>query len=186
MANSEWHIAQKWVYDPGGPDPESYYLGTIETSPTIGPDGTIYVGRGDGILRAVNPDGSEKWRFETYSNEHGRAQIFSSPVIAEDGTLYFGTGVYKILITLGTNVFYALKPDGSVKWTYPPDAAEGGTLNHQIFMNPAIGPDGTVYFSAGYKTYAINPDGTERWHGSTIRNLWNVAHIRQLKANNGG
>jgi len=58
----------KWIYDPGGPAPDEYYLGTIETSPTIGPDGTIYIGRGDGILRAVNPDGTEKWPFETISN----------------------------------------------------------------------------------------------------------------------
>ncbi len=167
---------EKWVYDPGGPDPESYYLGTIETSPTIGPDGTIYFGRGDGILRAVNPDGAEKWTFETYSNEYGRAQIFSSPVVAQDGTIYFGTGVYKVLLwTLGTNVLYALNPDGTVKWTYPSDAAEGGSLDHQIFMNPSLGPDGTVYFSSGFKTYALDPDGAERWRKTTIRNMWNTA-----------
>jgi len=167
---------QKWVYDPIGPAPDEYYLGTIETSPAIGPDGTIYIGRGDGILRAVNPDGTEKWTFETYSNAYGRAQIFSSPAIAEDGTIYFGTGVYNVLgITLGTNVFYALNPDKSVKWTYPADAAEGGSLNNQIFNNSAIGPDGTVYFSAGFTTYAFNPDGTEKWHKTTARNMWNPA-----------
>ncbi|MCZ7572237.1 MAG: PQQ-binding-like beta-propeller repeat protein [Ardenticatenaceae bacterium] len=166
--------SEKWVYDPG--PQEGYYLGTIETSPAIGPDGTIYIGRGDGILRAVNSDGSEKWAFETYADTYGRAQIFTSPAIAEDGTIYFGTGVYKVLgVTLGTNVFYALNPDGTLKWAYPADAATGGTLSQQIFMNPAIGPDGTVYFSAGFTTYALNPDGTERWHKTSIRNMWSTA-----------
>jgi outer membrane protein assembly factor BamB len=161
----------KWIYDPG--PLEEHYLGTIETSPTIGPDGTIYIGRGDGILRAVNPDGTQKWAFETIPNTNGRGQIFSSPAIGQDGTIYFGTGDYFLALGMGNNVFYALNPDGSLKWTYPEDAAEGGTLQHWIFCNPAIGDDGTVYFSSGRTTYAFNPDGTERWHKTTIRNMYN-------------
>src|SRR5262249_59774476 len=37
----------------------------IVGGPTVGPDGTIYVGSHDGRLRAIAPDGKEKWAFAT-------------------------------------------------------------------------------------------------------------------------
>ena len=50
-------------------------------------DGTIYVGSDDNHLYALNPDGSEKWRFET-----GEVDDFDcSPAIGEDGTIYFSS-----------------------------------------------------------------------------------------------
>jgi len=166
----------KWIYDPGPADcplEKEWCYGTIETSPTIGPDGTIYIGRGDGVLRAVNPDGTEKWSFGTIPNTKGRGQIIGSPTIAQDGTIYFGTIANLLSAGFGNNVFYALNPDGTLKWTYPADAAEGGTLNKGIWSNPAIGPDGTVYFASGYTLYALNPDdGTERWHKTTIYKMY--------------
>src|SRR5438477_110381 len=52
----------------------------IDSSPAIGPDGTIYVGSWDDNLYAVRPDGSEKWRFTADDN------VSTSPAIAADGT----------------------------------------------------------------------------------------------------
>ena len=37
----------------------------MHSSPAIGRDGTIYVGSLDNSLYAINPDGSQKWEFET-------------------------------------------------------------------------------------------------------------------------
>ena len=37
----------------------------ITSSPAIGPDGTIYQGCNDGRLYALNPDGTQKWYFQT-------------------------------------------------------------------------------------------------------------------------
>lgn len=63
----------------------------VGSSPAIGSDGTIYVGSWkcprdgscDGYFYAINPDGTEKWKF--------RAPVLSSPVIAPDGTIYVGS-----------------------------------------------------------------------------------------------
>jgi outer membrane protein assembly factor BamB len=60
----------------------------IYCSPTIGADGTIYFGAENGLLHALNPDGSEQWR------ESLAGFNWSSPAILADGTLYIG-GCYQ-------------------------------------------------------------------------------------------
>jgi outer membrane protein assembly factor BamB len=118
-------------------------LGTfISSSPAIGRDGTIYVGTGDGRMRAVSPNGTQRWSFATGNF------IWSSPAIGADGTIYFGSY---------DRNFYALTPDGSEKW---PRIATGSP----IFSSPAIGADGTIYVGSGdQRLYAIAPDGTKIW-----------------------
>ena len=37
----------------------------MSSSPAVGADGTIYVGSSDDNLYAVNPDGTQKWKFTT-------------------------------------------------------------------------------------------------------------------------
>lgn len=55
----------------------------IESSPTIGVDGTIYIGSHDNKLYAINPDGTLKWRYDT------NGSCLGNPIaIANDGTLY--------------------------------------------------------------------------------------------------
>ena len=69
-------VIQKWRFSTGD---------SIHSSPSIGADGTIYFGSDDNHLYALNPDGTQKWRFST-------GIIFSSPAIGADGTIYFGSG----------------------------------------------------------------------------------------------
>jgi hypothetical protein len=64
---------------------------SIGSSPTIGSDGTIYVGSYDGYLYAINPDGTLKWKLQTDN------PIKSSPVLDDTGILYIGSGNKKIL-----------------------------------------------------------------------------------------
>lgn len=59
--------------------------GTINASPTIGADGTIYVGSQDGNLYSVKPDGMQKRAFDT------GAEVNSSPTIGTNGTIYVGS-----------------------------------------------------------------------------------------------
>ena len=127
----------------------------IYSSPAIGADGTIYVGTEErnflspassgGTLYAINPNGSEKWKYPV------PAAIYSDPAIAADGTIYFGC--------YDTNL-YALNPNGTLKWKYP----AGGT----IFSDPVVGSDGTIYFGCddGH-LYAVNPNGSFKWKFAT-------------------
>ncbi|HOC78615.1 MAG TPA: PQQ-binding-like beta-propeller repeat protein [Methanofastidiosum sp.] len=167
---------------------------TIISSPSIGADGTIYLGSSDSNLYAINPDGTKKWTFPAGS------QVRSSPAIGTDGTIYFGTHAGKV---------YAVNPNGAKKWevstsetiySSPAIGSDGtiyigsrksdysnGTL-HAIasdgtykwgyitggqgidISSPAIGPDGTIYVGGNHELYAVKPDGSEKWK-CTIFNL---------------
>src|SRR3989442_16012102 len=74
-----------------------------DSSPAIGPDGTIYFGTWEGKFWALNPNGSNKWTFTT------GVEIRSSPAVGADGTIYFGCRDRKL---------YALQPDGKRKWEF--------------------------------------------------------------------
>ena len=106
----------------------------VEDSPTIGADGTIYVGSNDNNLDAINPNGSLKWKYTT-----GGA-VYSSPAIGADGTIYVGSSDYNL---------YAINPNGSLKWKY--------TTGAWVYSSPAIGADGTIYIWSGDgNLYAIH------------------------------
>ena len=49
-------VTLKWSFSTGG---------SVYSNPAIGGDGTIYVGSCDHKLYAINPDGTEKWRYST-------------------------------------------------------------------------------------------------------------------------
>jgi outer membrane protein assembly factor BamB len=117
----------------------------VYSPPSIGSDGTIYVGSYDNKLYAINPDGTEKWNFMTGDS------IGSSPAIGSDGTIYVGSY---------DNKLYAIHPNGTEKWNFK--------TSHDVRSSPAIASDGTIYIaSQDKKLYAINPDGTEKWNFTT-------------------
>jgi len=77
-------------------------------------------------------------------------RIGGSPAIGADGTIYVG-GWYE---------FYALNPDGSLKWNY--------TTERFFQCCPVLGSDGTVYIGDnGGTVYAFNPDGSLKWSYTT-------------------
>lgn len=154
----------KWKFNAGQ---------AIESSPSIGMDGTLYFGSLKNNFFALNPDGTEKWRF-TREEEEFR----SASSIGKDGTIYFTSlhslrPVYNILhkrnMEYGKPRLYALNPDGTLKWEFEIGGIFAGTIN-----SPLIGHDGIIYIGAGsndmtkdaeggYRFVAINPDGTEKW-----------------------
>ena len=115
--------------------------GAIYSSPTIGSDGTIYVGSGDDNLYAFYPDGGVKWTYQAGE------WVDSTPAIADDGTVYVGSWDNKV---------HAINPDGTGKWTFSTDSL--------VLAGPAIGPDGTIYFgSRDNFFYALESNGSMKW-----------------------
>jgi len=128
----------------------------IASSPTIGEDGTIYVGVGwyfaytrfaDSCLLALYPDGSLKWRF------YAQKGIFASPALAPDGTIYVSS--------LGGNL-YALEDSvnyARLRWSTH--------LEYDYFFlmsSPVVGADGTIYLgSPSFYFYAVDPAGSVDW-----------------------
>ncbi len=133
--------------------------GKVLCPPVIGEDGTIYVSVNvagcpelpPSGLYAVSPNGEIKWKF-TPPNHLKNEQFDGSPMIGADGTIYvasWGNPAYSF--------FYAVHPDGTVKWVYKLEAesVEGGNN---------IGLDGTLYTVTmdGY-LHAIDHNGTGKW-----------------------
>jgi outer membrane protein assembly factor BamB len=87
-------------------------------------------------------NGAELWKFKA------DRLIDSDPIIGNDGTIYFGDD---------TGNFYALNPDGSLKWKID-------DLCGTITSSPAIASDGTIYIGSwDHYLYALNSDGTLKW-----------------------
>jgi len=151
LANSAWPKARGNLQNTAlgigsgavGATKWSFTTGDIigASSPSISSDGTLYVGSWDNNVYALNPDGSQKWSYQTGSS------VFGSPTIGGDGTIY---------IASTDNFLYALTPAGGLKWKFQ----SGGFGN----SSPTIGPDGTLFIgSYDNNLYALNPDGTVKW-----------------------
>ena len=115
---------KKWEFETGE---------SINSSPAVGDDGTIYINSDK--LYAIKPDGIKKWESQTgyFTN--------MSPSIDNDGIIY-----------ISNDNLFAIYPDGTPKWKidncqYP----------------PAIASDGILYSGSWNRHYAIKPDGTIKW-----------------------
>jgi large repetitive protein len=143
----------------------------IMASPTVGPDGTIYVANSAGLLHAVSPQGQVRWTAQT------GATIKAAPALGADGTLYHATAEGKM---------YAISPQGQLRWTF--DFGEhlgptplvvnsnatgaGGANGTGSAASPTIGPEGTVYIGANNSNmYAVAPEGTLKWLFEAEREL---------------
>ena len=128
-----------FAQDPGTVKWSYQTEGRIQSSPAIGPDGTIYFGSWDYHIYALNANGSLKWRYKT-------GDFVSSAAIGADGTVYAGSD---------DHFLYALTPGGSLKWRFE---------TNRTVEAPVIGPDGTIYFCCNDGLlYAVSEDGVQKW-----------------------
>ena len=123
-----------WTYDVGS---------TIDSSPAIGKDGTLFVAATDGLHAITNSgsNGSNKWVFNFSGGQSG------SPAVAADGTVYIANNAYP-------GYLYAVNPDGSQKWKYLTQGGNG---------SPAIGWDNTIYIHGYNALHAVAPEGSMKW-----------------------
>ena len=116
-----------YAINPNGTLKWKYSGGEDEASPAIDKNGIIYVGNTK--LRAIYPDGSEKWSI----NVPGGNIDHSSPAISDDGTIYVGAGCNIV----------AINSDGTINW-------HKRIANKWVDSSPSIAEDGTVYIGSTY------------------------------------
>jgi hypothetical protein len=140
-----------YAVSPDGAIDWSYDCEHNPFSPAIGPDGTIYVQDKMSILYALSPSGGLKWRFDDFVNPgHPVYPVGQKvPAIGADGTVY-----------IAADGLYALDPaTGDSLWHFNPNAWQS------CRQSPVIGADGTIYLTIHqHDFYAVNPDGSEKWH----------------------
>lgn len=119
---------------------------------------TVYIGCYDKNLYALKTsDGTTVWTVSLCG------AVFSSPALAADGTIYVGAGSSGIPCPTNGTYFYAINPNGSIKWKFMPSIAATSCQS-----SPFVGPDGTIYFGCSDSFfYALNPDGSLRWKYQT-------------------
>jgi outer membrane protein assembly factor BamB len=116
-----------YAIKPNGTKKWTFPMGGLATStPTIGLDGTIYVGSDDHKLYAGSPNGTKQWEFD-------QGSIIYAPSVGQDGSVYFGSKDGKL---------NALLPSGTIKWQF----AAGGTITP-----PLLGPNGLITNSSANK-----------------------------------
>ena len=119
---------------------------SIDASPVISLDGTIYLASTDGNLYALSPAGQLKWRFAA------RDSIFATPTLAPDGSILFAdlAGFY-----------YSVKPDGGLAWSRE---LSGGGPEHRAVASPAVAANGQSYIGAwNDQFYSFDPEGRLLW-----------------------
>jgi len=127
--------------------------GAIVTKPAVDPSsGTIYVGSRDDNLWAINPDGTEKDRFDSGGD------IFASPTVGSDGTVYGGTDAP------GGGELFALDPADN--WTNYTQAASYKwwvTTSSNVRTQPVLDSSGNVYASTWINSdsfYGVDSGGS--------------------------
>lgn len=126
-----------------------------QTVPAIAADGTIYLGtapyfRGrdhpddrasdsEAVLYAVNPDGTQKWRYEA-SASPGANGICMAPIVDNQDNVFFGTEVGQL---------FALNKDGVKLWDMTMPSVQS------LRTSPVIVEDGVLYIVQGAWLYSL-------------------------------
>jgi len=130
----------------------------VRSSPAIASDNSIYftleirnqvsgIVEGDELWH-ISADGDIMWKYDINPGNLTIDVGLSVPAIGSDGTVY----------ACGDKL-YAIRPDGSLKWTF------SGLWPEAIRNAPVIGKDGVLYFVYhNIPLTALNPeDGSVKW-----------------------
>ncbi len=156
-------------------------------SAVLGPDGQIYViayayPENHPFLLALNPDGTERWRYDWFSVDYYGAEL----AIDQDGNIYHLTGCYSQSDQRVHPSLLAFNPQGSIIWLY--DIMDRQTYPHGVCAvsgltlggsaSSALDEEGNIYAVVSFPPeldgtilFALRPDGTEKWR-RTFNDGW--------------
>jgi outer membrane protein assembly factor BamB len=146
-----------WVVNPDGSVHCRFHIphdGDATVSPTIGSDGTIYIGSealGGGYFYAMNPDCTVKWSVIPL----GGALQNVSPALSQDESLVF--------VSIKTEAIALNTSDGSEAWRVT--IADQGFGSRTPNFTPVLANDGSaIYFVSRAGLWALDPNtGEEIW-----------------------
>jgi outer membrane protein assembly factor BamB len=140
--HEKWQFRTGEIIDSAGALPSDY------------PD-TVLVPSGDGYLyRLALKDGREIWRFDARQSSRASYNNWfeANVAIGLDGTIYAGNTNFN---------YYAITPDGQMKWTYETGA--------NAWSAAAFGPGGTIYWgSCDTFFHAVSAEGRRKWKRRTL------------------
>lgn len=136
--------------------PNSYE--TLEKTPSVGPDGTIYVGGSELPIKALSPEGTTLWEYRETDPGENNFPEQAIVCVGPDGTAYVGTAGHHM---------YAFDSEGGVKWSFE--------APREIMTCASVASDGTVIFSTSdayindqegpYRIglYSLDQNGNMKW-----------------------
>ena len=182
LAGSPWPTFRHDPRNTGFSDIRANYTGDkpwmfqtgkgIFSTPVIDDKGTVYFGSADHYFYALNPDGSQKWKYETGEIIDSAGALGAVGPAKGYGTITFLSGDGKMYNFRTDDV----QMDQRQVWAYEAQLRPGISYNRWFEGNVAVGPDGTLYAgNTNFNYYAVNPDGTLKWTYSTASNNWSMA-----------
>lgn len=127
-----------------------------DSTPSFGPDGTVYVGSMEHIT-AVSPKGVIRWTFTEPTSGQG---VIAGPSVGPDGNIY-------VVSDFGGLGAYALSPNGQLLWSNPgdPNFIEYGQLGAELVFGSGRLYAGFDEFgvAAQSKLFGLTLGGAQQW-----------------------
>ena len=154
-------------------------------SPLVAPNGNIYVGAENRLLRAISPQGRIIWTYDSVPGA-GSSTVddYNRPAVGTDGTIYAPTSNNLHAVTAAGRKLWQFKGGGTV--LSPPVVGQGGTIYFSSYDSlygvrrsgqklfelefssyttpPILGRDGSLYIVSGSRLHKIAPNGSPVWN----------------------
>jgi outer membrane protein assembly factor BamB len=166
----------------------SWWNGTVEGTAALSPDEqTVYVGRGDGKVYALDArSGDRIWTFHTCNdaadcnlpatNPEAGGEVIAGLLLRGADELYVATYRVPEAAYPETSAVYRLDAhSGTLLWRYPASGSVAGSF----LAAPALSLDGSTIYAASFcqpfpcqepaHLYAFAPDGHLRWPAVELR-----------------
>lgn len=175
-AQSEWYLPDstglelQWEYSetpPKRPYPQllnsdNYEVKWKRDSPLVfglkqDRNGILYTSELNNIVRAVYPDGKQKWSVQL---ETGAKSSVMEIVVGKDGTLYaYGSD---LMAPSGLTTIYAISPEGKIRWNI------SEKVNSRFDESFAGDHSGTLVYYSEKGLVSRGPNGQLNWLNEDI------------------